>query len=65
MLTSNHVLYSLVPFLALLQPIAADTCSQVKELSASQIINPLSIEYFNQQVSPRYKVAATMESRPL
>jgi FAD/FMN-containing dehydrogenase len=49
MLTSTHALYALVPFLSLLQPIAANTCSEAKALNASEIINPLSIEYFQQQ----------------
>jgi FAD/FMN-containing dehydrogenase len=51
MLTFNHALYALVPFLALLQPIAADTCSQAKELQASEIIRPLSLEYLAQQAN--------------
>jgi FAD/FMN-containing dehydrogenase len=51
MLTSNRILYALVPFLSLYQPTAADTCSQVKELSASQIINRFSLEYTSQNLN--------------
>jgi hypothetical protein len=49
MYTSNFALYTLIPFLSLLRPTAADTCSQVNALNTVELKRQLSVEYFQEQ----------------
>ncbi|KAH3920839.1 hypothetical protein HBI56_011090 [Parastagonospora nodorum] len=49
MYASNVALYSLMPFLSLVQSVAADTCSQVNALNTVELKRQQSIEYFQEQ----------------
>jgi hypothetical protein len=51
MYSSNIALYTLIPFLSLLRPIAADTCSQVSALNTVELKRQLSLEYSQEQQS--------------
>lgn len=51
MYATNVALYSLVPFLSLVQSVTADTCSQVGALNTVELKRQLSIEYFQEQQS--------------
>jgi hypothetical protein len=54
MFVSNVALYSLMPFLSLVQSVTADTCSQVGALNTVELKRQLSIEYFQEQQSMGY-----------